>query len=566
MSAFFPKRRPFAVGLGLIALTWALSRPASGQDFVPSQGSTDTETRKELERSIQELRDRLADTERRLAESAGRSEQPLTARTVDDAGDFFAGQAASTGGVRSDTSRLSELERRFTEMEAKIQAATAAKPEKKKESYPTFKITGFTQLDSAWYSQDADNMATVGDAQDGTGFRRVRFAVNGKAAEFTNYQLEVDFATVGRPSFFDTYAEQANLPFLGDVRVGHLLQPFSVDAMSGFRNLPLIERSLPFLAFVPFRRTGIMASNRTEDDLTHWSYSVFRTGGFNNAPLGDSRFATDFGDVGGYSFSTRVTHLVYYDDPTDCQRLWHIGTSYDYSQLGANDAIGSGFNGNAGIPKPSYQARTTPEFGPLGLPDLGSSFGSAVNGTPLFVDTGRYEAGSFNLWGVETVYQDGPLSFQAEWMATQVNSVVGPVFYHGAYAEVMYRLTGEHRVYDKKLGSLKNPVPFTDFISSKGEQWGIHGWGAWEIAARWSFVDLRNPASLNGHYYDSATNTFTGTNGVGNGILNDATVGVTWFLNQHTKLQFNWIHAMLNNAANGHSVADLYVTRVQVDF
>jgi len=455
------------------------------------------------------------------------------------------------------------LAKRLAELEAKNKTREAADATKAN-SFPTFKITGFLQLDTAFYDQQPLNIATVGNAQDGTGFRRARFATLGKVAEFTNYQLEVDFATAGRPSFFDNYVEQENIPYVGSVRVGQFLQPFSVDAMSGFRNLAFLERSLPFLAFVPFRRVGIMASNGTEDDLTHWAYSVFRTGGFNNAPLGDDRYATDFGDIGGYSFSTRVTHLLYYDEFAEDRYLWHVGLSYDFSQLGANTATGSGTAGNAGTPLPFYQAKTTPEFGPLGYPELNSNFGSAVNGTPLFVDTGKYQASNFNLIGIETVYQSGATSLQAEYMATVVQSVVGPVFYQGGYIEAMYRLTGEHRGYDKKLASLKNPIPFADFIPLKGD--GIRGWGAWAVAARWSAVDLRNPAKLDGHYYNSATNTFNGTSKAGNGLLNDTTLGLNWYLNQHTKVQFNWIHAMLDNTAKGYSTADLFVSRVQVDF
>lgn len=174
--------------------------------------------------------------------------------------------------------------------------------------------------------------------------------------------------------------------------------------MSGFRNLAFLERSLPFLAFVPFRRVGIMASNATDDERTHWAYSVYRTGGYNDAPLGDSRFATDFGNIGGYSFSTRITHLLYFDEFAEDRYLWHVGMSYNYSQLGANNSPGSGANGNAGSPQPFYQARTTPEFY-LGYPELNNSFGSGVNGTPIFVDTGKYQAQNFNLFGLETVYQ-----------------------------------------------------------------------------------------------------------------------------------------------------------------
>ena len=114
------------------------------------------------------------------------------------------------------------------------------------------------------------------------------------------------------------------------------------------------------------------------------------------------------------------------------------------------------------------------------------------------------------------------------------------------------------------FASLKNPVPNTDFIPLKQD--GVRGWGAWAINARWSVVDLRNPDKLDGHYYSNATNTFTATSKAGNGILNDSTVGLTWFLNSHTKVQFNWIHAMLQNTAKGFSTADLFVSRIQVDF
>lgn len=433
--------------------------------------------------------------------------------------------------------------------EAKPAVSEPQPPEK----FPTVRITGFTQFDGDWNSQTPLNRATVGDMQDGVGFRRARLAAVGKVAELTNYMIEMDFAAAGRPSFFDVWAEQEQLPFLGAVRAGQYVQPFSVDAMSGFRHLVFLERSLPFFAFVPFRRVGIEAYNSADEERTNWAYSVFRTGGFNNAPLGDDRFATDIGDNGGYSFSTRLTQLIYYDELVADRYLWHIGASYDYSRLGANTAQGST------SPQPFYQARTTPEFfmgSPEGvLPTFGP--GSAAAGTPSFVDTGRFLATSFQLLGLETVWQYGPTSFQAEWIGTLVDSAVGPITYNGAYAQIAYRLTGENRVYYKKIAAFGNAVPYTNFFSVK--RGGVSGWGAWEVAARWSFVELRNPAKLNGNY-------IAGTNDSGNGTLNDFTTGLTWFMNEHLKFQFNWIHAMLNNRDKGLSSAELFVTRVQVDY
>ena len=464
-----------------------------------------------------------------------------------------------------DDSTLKKLSKQVEELEKKEKKRDEAE-KKKAAAFPTFKITGFTQLDTAFYAQDSENRAVVGDGQDGTGFRRARLAVTGKVAETTGYQLEVDFATAGRPSFFDCYIDQSDLPLLGTVRVGQFCQPFSVDSLTGFRNLTFLERSLPFLALVPFRRVGISSSNVSEDERTAMIISTYRSGGFNNAPLGDDRFATDFGDVGGYAMSMRGTHLMFYDDEAEDRYLWHLGGGYNYSQLAANDAFGSGLSGNAGSPRPFYQARTTPEFGTLGYSELSSSFGSAVNGTPSFVDTGRYEADNFHLFGLESVTQWGAWGSTCEYMSTIVNSVAGPVVYQGGYAQLAYRLTGEHRVYDKRTGTLGRLKPNHDFLPSKG---CIRGWGAWEVAGRYSIIDLTNPAFLNGHYYNSATNTFTASaasGAVGNGLLQDTTLGLTWFLNSHTKIQVNWIHAMLDNTRRGFSDASLYVSRFQVDF
>jgi phosphate-selective porin OprO/OprP len=452
---------------------------------------------------------------------------------------------------------IEQLQRRLADVEKQLkkrdEADKKAADKKKAEEFPSFKVTGFTQLDGVVFNQDPTNIATVGNAQDGVGFRRARFAFVGKVAEFTNYMFEFDFANAGHPSFFDVWVEQGNLPYLGTVRGGQYCQPFSVDALTGFRNLTFLERSLPFLAFVPFRRVGFMAYNQSEDQMTQWAYSVFKTGGFNNAPLGDDRFATDIGDKGGYSFSTRATHLLKYDELAPDRYLWHIGGGFDYSRLGANTAAGSPSN------VPYYQARTTPEFGPLGNSEVSQTFGQAFATNPIFIDTGRYPADSFNIYGLETVYQHGALGVTSEFMATTVDSTVGPIFYHGAYVQAAYRLTGENRVYDKKTGTLGKIIPYTDFISLTKGRRGIHGWGAWEVAARYSYLDLHNPVALNGHYLN-------GTSAAGTGLLQDSTVGLTWFLNTHCKVQFNWIHAMLDNTAKGYSQADLFCSRLQVDF
>jgi phosphate-selective porin OprO/OprP len=406
--------------------------------------------------------------------------------------------------------------------------------------FPIIKLSGFFHLDAGFFDQDETSRATLGDIQNGVGFRRARLQALGSVAEFTNYSVEMDFATAGRPSFFDVWLEQTNLPIVGNVRIGHFRQPFTMTSYTSVRQLVFLERPLPFQAFDPFRRTGIMAYDTTENKNTAWQYSVYRTGGFNEAPLGDSRFGTDIGDAGGYSFATRGTHLLWYDEPSEGRYLLHIGGNAAYSRNTKND-----FSPDT----PFYQARTIPEFF-VGDPAGG---GNVAVGTPFFADTGRIPSEQFMIYGAELAGQYGPTYFQSEYLLTTVDQIGGPtLFYDGAYIHGGYFLTGEHRSYNRTFGAFDRVVPFEDFFSVGR---GFCGLGAWEVAARLSYVNLNDPNAV-----------AIPATGARPGRMVDSTFGLNWYLNAHTRMQFNWIHCWLDNATFGASDTDIYCARAQVEF
>lgn len=409
-------------------------------------------------------------------------------------------------------------------------------------TYPTVRLSGFFHLDAGLFDQDAANRLQLGDIQDGIGFRRARLQAVGSVAAQTQYSIEMDFATAGRPSFMDVWGEQNDLPLLGNVRIGHFRQPFSMDALTSVRQLEFLERSLPFQAFVPFRRVGIMAYDKSFDERTQWAYGIYRTGGFNNAPLGDSRFGVDIGDHAGFSFSTRASHLLYYDAASDGGYLLHIGGSYNYSRISA-----------ASADERRYQARVIPEFF-VGDPAGG---GLTAAGTPFFADTGAIPASDMNLLGVELAWQRGPLHVQAEYMGTIVNQIGGPsLYYDGAYVQGGYFLTGEHRTYNTTNGALDKVVPAHEF-HTVGRQ--PCGWGAWEVTARVSYVNLNDPGF-------TLAPTATVPPSPNPGRLTDTTLGLNWFWNAYTQVQFNWIHCFLDNAATGDSDCDIFAARFQLGF
>lgn len=426
---------------------------------------------------------------------------------------------------------------------------------------PSVRLTGFAQLDQGLFGQNANSLANLGDIQNGIGFRRARLQAVGNVAEFTRYSLEVDFATAGRPSFLDVWAEQGNVPYFGNLRIGHFRQPTTMTAWTSVRHLEFLERPLPFQAFDPFRRVGIMSwFNTGEDDRTLIAYSVYGTGfSFSNpgalvpvvGELGDTRHATQIGDNGGISAAIRGSRLVYYDPYADDRYLLHLGGGYNFSVIGGVP----GTDSNAR----TYQSRVIPEFF-VGDP----GFGLTSHGTPFVADTGRFLANDFHFFHTELAANFGSAHVQTEYMATLVDQIVGPqVFYHGAYVQTGYFLTGESCGYNKQTGSLDfNVKPFREFFALGRDQW-FCGFGAWEVAARYSYVNLASDAILPANQLSSLAGPPPSPNP---GIVNNTALALNWWWNQYTRVQFNYIYCSTDPNLAAAGITNIYAARFQFEF
>jgi phosphate-selective porin OprO and OprP len=470
------------------------------------------------------------------------------------------GQSARSGVFTNTAARIqdpnSPADDDDTELRIRALEASAAAA---KSQFPLIRISGFMQVDEGLFSQDDNSRATLGDIQNGVGFRRARLQALGALSEFTKYSIEVDFAVVGRPSFMDVWGEQSSLPFFGTVRIGQFRQPTTMDALTSIRHLEFLERSLPFQALDPFRRVGIMAYRNGEDDMSTIAYSLYGTGltFFNGTPqystLGDTRFGEQIGDRGGVSTAIRATRLLYYDELAEGRYLLHVGGGYNFSEIGGNGNTG-------GTDASTYDSRGLPEFF-VGDPNGG---GLTAAGTPFVSDTGRILAHNFHFAHLELAGNYGAAHFQAEYMATALNQMSGPtVFYSGAYIQTGYFLTGESAGYNKITGVMDyNVKPFADFFGLGADKW-MCGWGAWELAFRWSYLNLAatnvNPANIVLPVATTPPNPDPGA-------VNQSTLALNWWWNQYTRVQFNWIHSMLDNNARGFSAMDIYAARFQIEF
>lgn len=387
------------------------------------------------------------------------------------------------------------------------------------EPYPTVRLTGFFQADAGWVHQSAANRAAVGDAQDGADFRRARLQAVGDVWDNVGYSIEFDFGFPGRPSFMDVWLEvrdgapSAAWSGEGDLRIGQYRQPIGLDGLTSVKGLTFLERALPF-ALLPFRQIGAMLHGTAHDEAASWAASVYR--------FPTDVFGSNVGDNGGYGVVGRVT-AVAVDAGDDL--LVHVGGAYSFADP-ANDAV-------------RYQSQ--PEF--FMAETGGAAFAPAGVPTtfPPFVDTGVIPTDSVSLYGAELAARSGPLHLQSELLVSVVNRLGdGSVVFPGAYVQVGYLLTGEVRPYDRQAGILGRIEPSRPFGR-------CGGCGAWEVAARWSYLDL-NEAGIPG------------------GMLHDVTFGVNWYLNRHTKFQFNDVLAFLDSPVSGHSDANIVAVRAQLDF
>lgn len=93
------------------------------------------------------------------------------------------------------------------------------------------------------------------------------------------------------------------------------------------------------------------------------------------------------------------------------------------------------------------------------------------------------------------------------------------------YVEASYLLTGETRGYDRRNGTydrVRVRDPFVPVCGADGvRRWGT---GAWQVAYRYSFLDLND-------------------NGVNGGQLVQHEAALNWYLNDNAKLQFVYLTA-----------------------
>ncbi len=434
--------------------------------------------------------------------------------------------------------RLAMLESEQAQTLAKLQELQAAKAKPAPApapKLPNLTLSGVFQVDGVTFDQDQGSRDAYGRVEGGADFRRARLGAKGSVSDRMDYFMQMDFGFFGRPTFTDLWVDFKDAGPLGTVRVGQWKQPFGLETVSSFRYTTFMERSSLFQAFVPFRHIGIGFYDHADDLNSTWALSYFRTG--------QDQFGGSLSTDGGNGMAGRWTHLLGYGG-CDGNEYLHVGLGY-FLNAPPNDRARF-----RSIPEMYVGEFAVPAGGAIGT--SGQPIPSVANGTPFFVDTGVLtDTSLIQTVGTETLWVHGPWSFQTETMGAFVDTAsVGNGLLWGSYAQLGWFLTGEHRPYDRKGGVIDRVMPFHS-VSRAG------GWGAWEIASRWSYLDLND-------------------DGIQGGDLQNLTTGLNWYVNPYCKCVFNHIHSWAQSRPirNGSFVGanalgsetDIYGVRLQVDF
>jgi phosphate-selective porin OprO and OprP len=389
-----------------------------------------------------------------------------------------------------------------------------------KSTDPTFKLRGRIEADSVTVSQSPKDKALFGDFQDAVGFRRLRLGSEGTAGEQTRWVAEVDFAG-GNVAIKDAFLAVNHLPYLREVRVGHIAEPFSLEGQIRSVWFPFTERS-PAFTFDPTRNWGVGVFSFTEDRRLFIQAGVFKSG--------TDGTGTDVGDGNDLAYTARVVGLPWYEETNDSLHLLHVG----------------------GAASQRYAKDNTVSFNQGPQSSLLQS-GSDNPRTP-FVPSVSIPANQYQLYNLQSALVLGPLSFQAEWDGTRVEQIGGgPVVLSGWYVQASYFLTGEHRNYNRDVGTFWEPTVRRPFACTDGPAAVAQGPGAWELSARLAYLDFDSP------------NLPRGPNGLPVGTRTTTiTLGLNWYLNDNARIMVDWVHAIPDFPPFGSSAADLVTVRTAV--
>jgi len=500
----------FLATSGLLAQT---QEPADRAGASASAGATKEEVnelRAEVaaqRKTIEELKaivQQLAETKGEAASAGSAAVKPVA-----DAGTVEANSGTATGtDVHLVNTVLVQPEA------AAVEQAQAAPAAPKKEAAPPL-TAGWNgehffikspdgQFSISPYGYVAeDYRAYKGDGAPADTFliKRARFGFQGNYGSHFDFALLTDANSTTGAIVRDVYLNVRIRPEF-QFQAGQFKEPFAQEAGIGETNLDFVERGLQSLlypcAVTAYRCPGMALHGDIDGGVVQWWAGAFNgRGGVTANVVNEPEF---------------IGRLRFYP--------WRKTKSDWLKQLAFGGSIGHARS--RGLSNDVSFSATLPDAAYTFFPQL------AING-PIE----RYEG--------EVTYIKGPYALRGEYVQMQQQRYgvgsetpggLGFLTLPGVGAKAWnvgttYLLTGEKRP-ENGAPRVKHPLFGPDTPGGKG-----HGWGAWELAVRYSGIQANAPAANFLNYY---TPGFVPQY---DDHTDEITFGINWYLNYWVRYQFN---------------------------
>ncbi len=280
------------------------------------------------------------------------------------------------------------------------------------------------------------------------------------------------------------------LPKRLTLSVGKQKEPISKERLEGGFYLPFLERPAVLDAMLPARDIGVTVSRTELDDRLTWAAGVYNDWLSRSGSMGETSNV-----VAG-----RVTWIPWSRGKDTELALLGLGLRYDDAK------------------EPIHYA-AEPEF----------------KQGPLFVDTGPIDARNAFTLDLEASWRRGPVSVSGEFLRSRVDApLAGDPVFSGYNVRASWIVTGEMRPYNARSATF-GPVPVSRSVYQGG-------WGAWELAARYSSIDLTD-----------------GT--IDGGEMGIVSLGAAWYLTSAFHLRLDYRHIELDRE-DRHSTSDGFLLRL----
>jgi phosphate-selective porin OprO/OprP len=387
---------------------------------------------------------------------------------------------------------------------------------------------------------------------DGVNARRARIGVLGKFLGDWNYTLFYDFAgssdgfggtasaggtTVGfLPGGALSGIERAYLsytgvkPFGGQLAIegGYMKVPYGLDESTSSTDILFLERASSTVI-----AADIAAGNRRSAFGARWYNDIFWAGAYATGPTTGAIHSASSTNPDGTTEQLGTTARVAGQLVSGPGYSLHLGADAEFLIKPPHNLIDNSFT-------LALSDRPELRIDPTNIIDTDSITG--VSGAQVY--------------SAEAAATYGPFFFQGEyfWYNVARNNLPGMpnVKFNGGYAEASFALTGETHPYipaDATYGGIRPANPFS--------LWG-GGWGAWEIAGRFSTMNLNDQLGT--------------ANGVAGGQQTIYTAGLNWYVNGNIRFMFDYLHGNIakqispTNSGNSGARFDAFAMRTQVAF